>query len=142
MHSFARIAVIGLGYIGLPTAAVFAENGVEVVGVDVNPRVVASINQGQPHFGEPNLDALVRRVVEGGKLRATTAVEPADAFIIAVPTPLRGHGADPQPDVSYVEAGGARDRAGAGGRQPGGPGIDLAGRHHRADGGDPRRAAA
>ena len=103
MDSFARIAVIGLGYIGLPTAAVFADNGVEVVGVDVNPRAVASINQGKPHFGEPNLDALVRRVVEGGKLRATTAVEPAEAFIIAVPTPLRGHGADPQPDVSYVE---------------------------------------
>jgi len=103
VDSFARIAVIGLGYIGLPTAAVFADNGVEVVGVDVNPRAVASINQGKPHFGEPNLDALVRRVVEGGKLRATTAVEPAEAFIIAVPTPLRGHGADPQPDVSYVE---------------------------------------
>jgi UDP-N-acetyl-D-mannosaminuronic acid dehydrogenase len=103
VDSFARIAVIGLGYIGLPTAAVFAENGVEVVGVDVNPRAVASINQGKPHFGEPNLDALVRRVVEGGKLRATIEVEPADAFIIAVPTPLHGHGAAPQPDVSYVE---------------------------------------
>ena len=104
MHSFSRIAVIGLGYIGLPTAAVFAENGVEVIGVDVNPRVVESINQGRPHFGEPNLDALVRRVVESGKLRATPIVEPADAFIIAVPTPLNGHGEDAQPDLTYVEA--------------------------------------
>ncbi len=103
MDSFARIAVVGLGYIGLPTAAVFAENGLEVLGVDVNPAVIASINAGRPHFGEPNLDALVRRVVEGGKLRAGLDVAPADAFIIAVPTPLRGHGASATPDVSYVE---------------------------------------
>ena len=103
MDSFARIAVVGLGYIGLPTAAVFAENGVEVLGVDVNPAVIASINAGRPHFGEPNLDALVRRVVEGGKLRAGIEIGPADAFIIAVPTPLRGHGASAVPDVSYVE---------------------------------------
>ena len=104
--SFARIAVIGLGYIGLPTAAVFAAGGVEVLGVDVNPRVVATINDGRPHFGEPNLDALVRRVVESGRLRASLTPEPADAFIIAVPTPLRGHGGDgdAQPDISYVEA--------------------------------------
>lgn len=104
MHSFSRISVLGLGYIGLPTAAVFAENGVEVVGVDIDPRVVETINAGRPHFGEPNLDALVRRVVEGGKLRATAVPEPADAFIIAVPTPLRGHGEDAKPDLSYVEA--------------------------------------
>src|SRR5690242_8499744 len=89
MHSFGRVAVVGLGYIGLPTASVFAETGIDVVGVDVNARVVATINAGRPHFGEPNLDALVRRVVEAGKLRATTTAEPADAFIIAVPTPLR-----------------------------------------------------
>src|ERR1700722_18872984 len=99
MHSFSRIAVIGLGYIGLPTAAVFAENGLEVVGVDINSHAVDSINAGRPHFGEPNLDALVRRVVESGKLRATLEVEPADAFIVAVPTPLAGHGADAQPDI-------------------------------------------
>ena len=103
MHSFGRVAVIGLGYIGLPTASVFAETGIDVVGVDVNPRVVATINAGRPHFGEPNLDALVRRVVESGKLRATTTVEPADAFIIAVPTPLRGHGANSTPDLSFAE---------------------------------------
>ena len=103
MSSFARIAVIGLGYIGLPTAAVFADNGIEVVGVDINARAVESINQGRPHFGEPNLDALVRRVVEGGKLRATTTMEAADAFILAVPTPLAGHGETAHPDISYVE---------------------------------------
>ncbi len=104
MNSFNRICVVGLGYIGLPTAAVFADNGVEVLGVDTSARVVKTINGGRPHFGEPNLDALVRRVVEGGKLRAAGAPEPADAFIIAVPTPLRGHGETAHPDVSYVEA--------------------------------------
>jgi len=104
VESFNRIAVIGLGYIGLPTAAMFADNGIEVIGTDVNERVVATINSGRPHFGEPNLDALVRRVVENGKLRAITGVEPADAFIVAVPTPLRGHGEAAAPDVSFVEA--------------------------------------
>ena len=104
MHSFSRISVIGLGYIGLPTAAVFAEQGIEVIGIDVNHHVVDTINQGRPHFGEPNLDALVRRVVESGKLRATTAIDSAEAFIIAVPTPLEGHGEQARPDISYVEA--------------------------------------
>jgi UDP-N-acetyl-D-mannosaminuronic acid dehydrogenase len=104
MNSFERIAVIGLGYIGLPTAAVFAENGIQVLGVDVNRNVVDTVNQGRPHFGEPNLDALVRRVVENGKLRASVELEPADAFIIAVPTPLGSHGPTPSPDLSYVEA--------------------------------------
>ena len=103
MNNFQRVAVVGLGYIGLPTAAVFAENGIEVLGVDVDERVVNTINDGRPHFGEPNLDALIRRVVESGKLRAATALEPADAFIIAVPTPLRGHSETPLPDLSYVE---------------------------------------
>ena len=104
MNSFSRISVVGLGYIGLPTAAVFAENGIEVLGVDVEPRVVDTINSGRPHFGEPNLDALVRRVVEGGKLRASLTPEPADAVIIAVPTPLVGHGEEGRPDTSYVES--------------------------------------
>ena len=104
MHSFRRISVLGLGYIGLPTAAIFAENGVEVVGVDTNALVVETINRGRPHFGEPNLDAQVRRVVEGGKLRAVTTPEPADAIIIAVPTPLIGHGEAARPDLSHVES--------------------------------------
>lgn len=104
MSSFEKVAVIGLGYIGLPTAAVFAENGIDVVGVDIDQRVVDTINDGRPHFGEPNLDALIRRVVESGKLRARMELEPADAFIIAVPTPLRDHGETPAPDLSFVEA--------------------------------------
>jgi UDP-N-acetyl-D-mannosaminuronic acid dehydrogenase len=104
MHSFSRISVVGLGYIGLPTAAVFAENGIEVIGVDVNTHVIETINAGRPHFGEPNLDALVRRVVENGKLRATATPEAADAIIIAVPTPIVGHGEGSKPDISYVEA--------------------------------------
>jgi UDP-N-acetyl-D-mannosaminuronic acid dehydrogenase len=105
MNNFERIAVVGLGYIGLPTAAVFAENGIEVLGVDVNQHVVNTVNEGRPHFGEPNLDALVRRVVESGKLRASMELEAADAFIIAVPTPLEGHGGQtPAPDLTYVEA--------------------------------------
>ena len=102
MHSFHRISVIGLGYIGLPTAAMFADTGLEVVGVDTSESTVATINRGRPHFGEPNLDALVRRVVEGGKLRATDVPEPADGFIIAVPTPLAG--SYDHPDLSFVEA--------------------------------------
>ena len=101
MTSFNRISVIGLGYIGLPTAAVFANQGVEVTGIDSNPEVVASINAGRPHFGEPNLDALVRRVVENGKLRAAAEVPAAEAFLVAVPTPLRDGG---HADMSYVRA--------------------------------------
>ncbi len=102
LNSFTRIAVLGLGYVGLPTAAVFAESGIEVLGIDTNPRVVQSINQGRPHFGEPNLDALVRNVVGAGKLRAATTAEAADAFIICVPTPLQGHGETAKPDISFI----------------------------------------
>jgi UDP-N-acetyl-D-mannosaminuronic acid dehydrogenase len=101
MPQFRKIEVVGLGYIGLPTAAVFADQGVEVVGVDTKADVVDKVNQGKAHFGEPNLDALVRRVVETKKLRASLQHEEADAYLIAVPTPLR---ANHRPDVSYVEA--------------------------------------
>jgi UDP-N-acetyl-D-mannosaminuronic acid dehydrogenase len=104
VDNFSRIAVHGLGYIGLPTAAVFAAKGVDVLGIDVNARIVETVNGGRPHFGEPNLDVLVRRVVEAGKLRATTTAESADAHIIAVPTPLKGHNGSAEPDVSYVES--------------------------------------
>lgn len=102
MNDFTKVSVVGLGYVGLPTAAVFAESGIEVVGVDTNEMVVESVNQGRPHFGEPNLDVLLRRVVEANKLRATTDVEPADAYVICVPTPLRGHGETAEPDISHV----------------------------------------
>jgi UDP-N-acetyl-D-mannosaminuronic acid dehydrogenase len=98
---FTKISVIGLGYIGLPTSAVFADNGVDVVGVDVNQAAVDSINRGEPHIVEPELDVLLRKVVQGGKLRATTVTEAADAFILAVPTPFKD---DHEPDLKYIEA--------------------------------------
>jgi UDP-N-acetyl-D-mannosaminuronic acid dehydrogenase len=101
VNRFSRISVIGMGYIGLPTSAVFADNGVDVIGVDVNPAAVDSINRGEPHIVEPELDVLLRKVVQAGKLRATLTPEPADAFILAVPTPFKG---DHEPDLAYVEA--------------------------------------
>lgn len=98
---YKRISVIGLGYIGLPTAAMFASRKIEVVGVDVNPRVVDTINRGEIHIVEPDLDLVVRAVVKGGYLRATFVPEPAEAFLIAVPTPCKGENHDP--DLSFIE---------------------------------------
>lgn len=99
--SFKKICVIGLGYIGLPTAATFAAYDVEVIGVDVNEYAVDMINQGKVHIVEPDLDALVREVVAQGKLSAQTAPAAADAFIVAVPTPfMENH----EPDLKYIEA--------------------------------------
>lgn len=99
---FKRISVIGLGYIGLPTAAMFASRKVEVVGVDVNQNAVDTINRGEVHIVEPDLDIAVRAVVSEGYLRATTVPEPAEAFLVAVPTPFKGENHDP--DLSFVEA--------------------------------------
>jgi UDP-N-acetyl-D-mannosaminuronic acid dehydrogenase len=101
MNRFSKLSVIGLGYIGLPTSAVFADNGMDVLGVDVNPHAVDSINRGEPHIVEPELDVLLRKVVQAGKLRASLKPEPADAFILAVPTPFKG---DNEPDLKYIEA--------------------------------------
>lgn len=98
---FSRICVIGLGYIGLPTAAAFALRRLEVVGVDTNPAVVDSVNRGQIHIVEPELDLMVRAAVAQGHLRASLVAEPADAFLIAVPTPL---GRNHQPDLSFIRA--------------------------------------
>ena len=98
---FGKVSVIGLGYIGLPTAAVLASTGVEVIGVDVSEETVNTINRGEIHIVEPDLDIAVRSVVNSGKLRATTKVEPANAFMIAVPTPFKG---DHEPDLSYIES--------------------------------------
>lgn len=96
-----KAVFMGLGYIGLPTAAVAASNGVQVVGVDVNPLVVETINQGKIHIVEPNLDKVVKKVVEKGQLRASLKPESADAFFIVVPTPFKqNHRAD----ISYVES--------------------------------------
>lgn len=99
--SFKHICVIGLGYIGLPTAATFAAHGIKVTGVDVNQHAVDMINQGKVHIVEPDLDALVRDVVAQGKLSAQTTPLEADAYIVAVPTPIKD---DYQPDLKYIEA--------------------------------------
>ena len=98
---FGTVGVVGLGYIGLPTAAILTSQGVKVVGVDVNPRTVAAVNRGDVPFVEPDLAAYVSGAVQRGMLRAAAAPEPADAFIVAVPTPFRG---DHEPDESYIEA--------------------------------------
>ena len=98
--SFDTISVIGLGYIGLPTAAAFASRKKKVVGVDVNQHAVDTINRGAIHIVEPDLDKVVKDAVEGGYLRAVTKPQPADAFLIAVPTPFKG---DHEPYLSYVE---------------------------------------
>jgi UDP-N-acetyl-D-mannosaminuronic acid dehydrogenase len=96
---FRTVSVIGLGYIGLPTAAILATHGFQVLGVDVNPDVVQTINLGKPHIVEPELDAMLQGVVSSGRFRASTQPSPADAFIIAVPTPFReGH----KPDLSFI----------------------------------------
>lgn len=95
------VGVIGLGYIGLPTAAILASNGVNVIGVDISQTTVDAVNRGDIPFVEPDLAAYVRGAVSHGRLRATTSPEPADAFVIAVPTPLTG---DNEPDLSYIES--------------------------------------
>lgn len=95
------ISVIGLGYIGLPTAAMFASRGVKVIGVDISQHAVDTINAGKIHIVEPELDMLVHAAVTEGCLRATTRPEAADAFLIAVPTPFKG---GHEPDLSYVRA--------------------------------------
>jgi len=99
--SFETISVIGLGYIGLPTAAVFASRKKKVIGVDVSRHVVDTINEGEIHIVEPELDIVVHAAVTEGYLKATLVAEPADAFLIAVPTPFKG---DHEPDLSYIEA--------------------------------------
>lgn len=99
--SFETISVIGLGYIGLPTAAVFASRKKKVIGVDVNQKAVDTINRGEIHIVEPDLDMVVHAAVTEGYLRAVTIPEPADAFLIAVPTPFKG---DHEPDLGYIES--------------------------------------
>ncbi|WP_422134205.1 UDP-N-acetyl-D-mannosamine dehydrogenase [Endozoicomonas sp. ALD040] len=103
MHdsTFKTVSVIGLGYIGLPTAAMFASRKMNVIGVDVNQLAVDTINDGKIHIVEPDLDMLVSAAVTAGYLRATITPEPADAFLVAVPTPFKeGY----EPDLSYIES--------------------------------------
>lgn len=96
------VCVVGLGYIGLPTAALLANQGYQVIGVDVNQHVVDTINAGGIHIVEPDLDAFVRSAVALGKLHAYTAPRAADVFIICVPTPFHEGTGIPQPNVDYV----------------------------------------
>jgi UDP-N-acetyl-D-mannosaminuronic acid dehydrogenase len=96
-----KACFMGLGYIGLPTAITAAMHGVEVVGVDINPDVVAKTNAGELHIVEPGLGEKLREVTASGKLRATSVPETSDAYFIVVPTPFKG---DHTPDISFVES--------------------------------------
>lgn len=98
------VCVIGLGYIGLPTAALLASNGYDVVGVDLNRYAVETINKGQIHIVEPDLDAYVRLAVAAGKLKTFTEPQAADIYIICVPTPFHEGEGIPQPNIDYVLA--------------------------------------
>lgn len=95
-----KVCVVGLGYIGLPTAAVLASSGCRVIGVDINPVIVDLVNSGNAHIAETDLEMLVRASVSNGALVCSTEPEPVDVYIVAVPTPLN---ADKSPDISCVE---------------------------------------
>jgi UDP-N-acetyl-D-mannosaminuronic acid dehydrogenase len=101
MPEIKTVSVIGMGYIGLPTCAIFASRGLEVIGIDVNASVVEKVNRGEIHIVEPDLDGLIQKVVANGKLKAFTTPQPADAYVIAVPTPITD---DHKPDITYVLA--------------------------------------
>lgn len=92
---------MGLGYIGLPTAIIAAKNGVEIVGVDINPKVVEMTNQGHLHIIEPGMEEMLQDVIKSGAFHASTTPEECDAYFMVVPTPFKG---DHEPDVSYVES--------------------------------------
>ena len=92
---------MGLGYIGLPTAIIAARNGIRITGVDINPKVVETINQGKIHIVEPGLQELCEEVVKKGFLTASTTPEVSDAYFIVVPTPFKGNH---EPDIAYVQA--------------------------------------
>lgn len=93
--------IIGLGYIGLPTAVLAADAGIKVAGVDTNASIVDGVNARKVHFTEPGLDVLCSKVVAAGMLKAYTTPRPSDVFILAVPTPFKGNH---EPDISYVLA--------------------------------------
>tara|TARA_R110000787_G_scaffold109035_1_gene217500 strand:+ start:6045 stop:7250 length:1206 start_codon:yes stop_codon:yes gene_type:complete len=99
MKNKPEVVMLGLGYIGLPTAALIASRGLKVTGVDINNNVVETINKGQIHIVEPDLDSLVHRVVKNGNLVASTAPVEADVYLIAVPTPFKENNI---PDLTYV----------------------------------------
>lgn len=99
---FNSICMIGLGYIGLPTAAVFAKYGMNIKGVDINQHAVDTINQGKIHIEEPGLEELVKKAVDANLLKAYTTPQKADAFIMAVPTPFKGE--NYEPNLDYIES--------------------------------------
>jgi UDP-N-acetyl-D-mannosaminuronic acid dehydrogenase len=101
MAEFQKVAVIGLGYIGLPTAALIASRGMQVVGIDTNEDVVKTVASGSIHIAEPDLDGLVQKVVSNGSLVVTVKPEPADVFMVAVPTPIDSA---KRPDLTSVMA--------------------------------------
>jgi UDP-N-acetyl-D-mannosaminuronic acid dehydrogenase len=96
-----EVVTIGLGYIGLPTSALIASHGTNVLGVDINQSVVDTINQGKIHIVEPDLDAIVSKAVSNGFFKASTKASSADVYLIVVPTPFKGNH---EPDISFVEA--------------------------------------
>ena len=98
------VCVVGLGYIGLPTAALLASSGYNVVGVDLNAHAVETINQGRIHIVEPDLDAFVRSAVAAQRLKAFTTPQAGDIYMICVPTPFHEDGAIPRPNIDYVLA--------------------------------------
>ncbi|MBK93958.1 MAG: UDP-N-acetyl-D-mannosamine dehydrogenase [Rickettsiales bacterium] len=105
--SFDTISVIGLGYVGLPTAVMLASRKKKVIGVDHDQHVVDMVNKGNLYIAEPNLDEIFKTVVNNGFLRAVKSPEPADAFLIAVPTPLissNSKSSIPKPDLSYIKS--------------------------------------
>lgn len=95
------VVTIGLGYIGLPTSALIAQNKIAVYGVDVNPKIVDTINKGKIHIIEPKLDTIVEKAVEEGYFKAGIKPIEADTYLVVVPTPFKGNN---EPDISYVEA--------------------------------------
>ena len=101
MMKINSLCVIGMGYIGLPTASVFANHGLNVLGMDVNSDVINHLRAGEVHIFEPGLQKLFHQAIESGKLQVAAEVSPADAFIIAVPTPFFD---DKSADLSYVES--------------------------------------
>lgn len=96
-----KACFMGLGYIGLPTAIIAAKHGVQVTGVDINPKVVELTNQGKLHIIEPGMEEMLQEVVKNGTLHASTKPETSDAYFMVVPTPFKGNH---EPDISYVEA--------------------------------------
>ena len=96
-----EVVTIGLGYIGLPTSALIASHGTHVLGVDINQKIVDTINQGKIHIVEPDLDQIVSKAVSSGFFKASTTASPAEVYIVVVPTPFKENH---EPDISFVEA--------------------------------------